>query len=158
MTDQTPPAGPPEGEGTQPEQQPAPEPAPAAAAPSMLAQMGTGEKLVVLAAALMLAIYIIFDLIADSYGIGSVAFVISLGILMAAFARHKRPGTTWSIPYETVIRLLGLALLALGVYFFISEVRGGIFDRRAGVVIGALLFYIAVAVSGVGAYQLGKKS
>lgn len=153
MTDEIRPDDQPGEERSEPEQQ---QPAPAGAPTSIVAQMGAGERLVVLAGALMLANYIIFDLIADSYGIGSIAFVVSLGILTAAYLKYKRSDATWSVPYESVLRVLVWVLFAQGVYFFISEVRGGIFDRRAAVVIGALIFYAATVIAGVGAYQLRK--
>ena len=49
--------------------------------------------------------------------------------------------------------LLGI----LGVWFLIEEIRNDILDADGATVIGAILFWAASIVSGVGAWQLMRK-
>lgn len=122
-----------------------------------VAKLGAGEKLAVLGAAGVLAVWLVFDLLIDEYSIGAVSFVLSLAIVYAAYRHHNRGSDTWAVPYESLVWAAASLLGVLGVWFLIEEIRGEILNTDAATVIGALAFYIAAIVSGVGAYQLSSR-
>ena len=119
-----------------------------------VAKLGAGEKLAVLGAAAVLAVWLVFDLLIDEYSIGTMSFVLSLAIVYAAYRHHNRGSEGWAIPYQSVVWAAAAVLGVLGVWFLIEEIRGDILDADAATVIGGLAFYVAAIVSGVGAYQL----
>lgn len=122
-----------------------------------VAKLGAGEKLAVLGAAAVLAVWLVFDLLIDEYSIGTMSFVLSLAVVYAAYRHHNRGSEGWPIPYQSVVWAAAAVLGVLGVWFLIEEIRGDILDADAATVIGGLAFYVAAIVSGVGAYQLSSK-
>lgn len=122
-----------------------------------VAKLGAGEKLAVLGAAAVLAVWLVFDLLIDEYSVGTMSFVLSLAVVYAAYRHHDRGSEGWAIPYQTIVWVGASLLGVLGVWFLIEEIRGDILDADAATVIGGLAFYVAAIVSGVGAYQLSSR-
>ncbi len=122
-----------------------------------VAKLGAGEKLAVLGAAGVLAVWLVFDLLIDEYSTGSLAFVLALVVSYAAYRHHGRGSDGWAVPYQTIVWVGASLLGVLGVWFLIEELRGDIFDADAATIIGAVAFYITAIVSGVGAFQLSSK-
>ena len=122
-----------------------------------VAKLGAGEKLAVLGAAGVLVVWLLFDLLIDEYSTGQLPFVLALGVVVAAYLHHNRGSEEWSIDYRTLV-VVGAGLLGiLGAWFLIEEIRNDILDADGATVLGAILFWAASIVSGVGAWQLTRK-
>ena len=122
-----------------------------------VSKLGAGEKLAVLGAAGVLAVWLVFDLLIDEYSTGSVSFVLALVVSYAAYRHHGRGSEGWAVPYETIVWVGASLLGVLGVWFLIEELRQSILDADAATLIGALAFYVTTIVSGIGAFQLSSK-
>jgi hypothetical protein len=121
-----------------------------------VAKLGAGEKLAVLGAAGVLAVWLVFDLLIDEYRTGDVMFVIALVVAVAAFKHHNGGSEGWSIDYRTLVVVGGGLLGILGAYYLIEEVRADIFDADGATIVAALIFYVASITSGIGAWQMGR--
>lgn len=144
-------------QSSQPETEPQPEPGMGQEISATVAKLGAGEKLAVLGAAAVLAVWLVFDLLIDEYSIGTMSFVLSLAIVYAAYRHHNRGSGHWPIPYQSIVWAAASVLGVLGVWFLVEEIRGNILDSDAATVIGGLAFYVAAIVSGVGAFQLSSR-
>ena len=122
-----------------------------------VAKLGAGEKFAVLGAAGVLGVWLVFDLLIDEYFTGHLAFVLALVVVAAAYLHHTKGSGDWAVPYKTVVSVCAGLLGVLGAWFLIEEVRGDILGADAATVLGALIFYVASIVSGVGAWQLSKQ-
>lgn len=121
-----------------------------------VAKLGAGEKLAVLGAAGVLAVWLVFDLLIDEYSTGDMMFVVALVVAVAAYKHHNGGSEGWSIDYRTLVIVGGAVLGILGAYYLIEEVRAEIFDADGATIIGALVFYVASITSGVGAWQMSR--
>jgi len=118
------------------------------------AQLGGGERLAVLGAAVVLAGWLIFDLLIDDYSTGQLGFGLAVLIVGAAYVHHQRSGGADPVPYMSLLFVAGGILGLIGLTDFIEETRDSIFDARGSTIIGALVFYVGAIVSGVGAFQV----
>ena len=118
-----------------------------------IAKLGPAEKLVVLGAAALLIVWVLFDLLIDEYSTGSLPFALALVVVGAAYSKHNG-GAGSGVRYTTILFVCGGLIGIFGVVDIIEEVRGGIFDADGATVIGALAYYAAAIVTGVGALQL----
>ena len=116
-----------------------------------------GERFAVLGAAIVLGSWLIFDLLIDDYGIGSLAFSLAVLIVGAAFAHHRRSGGSDPVPYGSLLFAAAGILGLLGVVDLIEEVRDDIFDADGTTIVGALIYYGGAILSGIGAIQLRGK-
>jgi uncharacterized membrane protein YoaT (DUF817 family) len=123
---------------------------------STVAKLGAGEKLAVLGAAGVLAVWLVFDLLIDEYRTGDTMFVLALVVVAAAYKHHNGGSEGWSIDYRTLVIVGGALLGILGGYYVIEEVRADIFDADGATIVGALVFYAASITSGVGAWQMSR--
>ena len=123
---------------------------------STVAKLGAGEKLAVLGAAGILAVWLVFDLLIDEYSTGDMMFVLSLVVVAAAYKHHNGGSEGWSIDYRTLVIVGGALVGILGAYYLVEEVRAEIFDADAATVVGALVFYAASITSGIGAWQMSR--
>ena len=122
----------------------------------MIGKLGAGEKLAVLGAAAVLAVWLLFDLLIDEYSTGSLPFALALVVVGAAYVRHQGSGNE-PVPYKSLL-FVGAGLLGvLGAVDVIEELRNNILDADGTTVIGALLYYAGAITSGVGALQLRGK-
>lgn len=72
----------------------------------------------------------------------------------SAYRYHVEKAGNWAIPYATVV-FGGAALIGiLGAYSLISELRGGVLDAGASTAIGALGYWAASIIAGIGALQM----
>lgn len=122
----------------------------------MIGKLGAGEKLAVLGAAALLAVWVLFDLLIDEYSTGSLPFALAVVVVGAAYVHHQGSGND-SVPYSTVL-FVGAGLIGiLGAVDLVEELRDNILDADGTTVIGALLYYASAITSGVGALQLRGK-
>ena len=122
-----------------------------------VAKLGAGEKFAVLGAAGVMGVWLVFDLLIDEYFIGQVPFVLALVAVTAAYLHHTKGSDDWAVPYRTVVMVCAGLIGVLGAWFIIEELRNEILDSDAATVLGAIVFYVASIVSGVGAWQLSKQ-
>jgi hypothetical protein len=110
----------------------------------------SSEGLVALAGMVLLAVWLIFDVFLDDYGIGTVTFLIAVLVVVA-----PRMGNAVSAlhPVSTVMKVAGYALAVIGVYDVIGAIEQ-VFYESAGTIIGALASYAAFATAFVGARQI----
>jgi len=117
-------------------------------------QLGVGEKFAVLGCVAVLGVWLLMDLLVDRYSIGHLPFALALVVVYSAYRFHMEKAATWAIPYSTVV-FAGAAIVGiLGLWTIIEELRNDIFDGRGATVIGALAFWAASIVAGVGALQM----
>ncbi len=141
-----------------PEEEPTPQPEPEAPAEhddqSVLEGAGdftSGEGLVAFAGMVVLAVWIIFDLIVDNYNMDNViAIIASLAIILPRLDRDKVE-RFHSLP--VLMKVIGWALALFGLMEFIVEVRFAAFDDF-GIVIAALIAYAGYVMAFVGARQI----
>lgn len=111
----------------------------------------SGEGLVALAGMVLLAIWLIFDVFLDQYGIGLVTFLIAVLVVIAP--RLRGDAVSRLHPLPTVMKVAGYTLAIIGVYDVIGAVEEGFYDD-AGTIIGALASYAAFAMAFFGARQI----
>ena len=125
---------------------------------SAVAKLGAGEKLAVLGAAGVLAVWVVFDLLIDEYSIGHLPFALAAVAGVAAYVHHNRGGSDgWSVDYRAVIFVTCALTGAIGAWSVVEELRNDILDTDGATVVGAVLYYVASITSGVGAWQLSKR-
>jgi hypothetical protein len=122
-----------------------------------IAKLGAGEKMAVLGAAGVLAVWLVFDLLIDEYSTGHLPFALALVAAAAAYYHHNRGSDDWSVDYKAVILVTCALTGIIGAWSVIEEVRNDVFDADGATLVGALLYYVASIASGVGAWQLSKK-
>lgn len=111
--------------------------------------------MVFVGAAVVLAGWVLFDLLIDDYGTDVASFALAVFIVVAAMTNRDRK-TEPPVPHATAMFVAGGVLGVLGVAFLLEEVRDGILGAGFLTVIGALVYYGGAIVAGVGALQLKK--
>ena len=140
-----PPATPPE-----PTPDPAPEPVVATGAPSAMSSM-SGETLVMLGGVLVLASYVIFQLLSGDFfqyitALVAAAFAVLLPLMNAdAVAKVARPAA--------LMKILGYVIAVSGVFELLYDVRFGVLDDAMDI-IGALVAYAGYALALFGARSI----
>lgn len=119
-----------------------------------MAKLGVGEKFAVLGALGVLVVWLLFDLLIDEYSIGHMPFALALVIAYSAYRYHMTSESTWAVPYGTVVFGCAGILGILGAWSFIEEMRSDILDTDGSTVIGAIGFWAASILAGVGALQM----
>lgn len=120
--------------------------------------LGAGERLAVLGAAGVLVAWLVFDLILQDYSIGHLPFVASALIVFFAYRLHVQNAVDWPVAYTPLIVVLAGVVGFVGVTELVQDIRYEIFDARAGVIIGAILFWVGAIAAGVGAVQMGNSN
>lgn len=124
---------------------------------STVAKLGAGEKLAVLGAAGVLAVWLVFDLLIDEYSLGHLPFALALVAGTAAYVHHNKGSDGWSVDYKTVIVVTCAIGGVIGAWSVVEELRADVLDADGATVIGALLYYATSITSGVGAWQLSRR-
>ena len=111
----------------------------------------SGEGLVAFAGMVLVAVWLIFDIIINGYGMDNLVPVIAT---VAILLPRLRAGTVERIaPLPVLMKLAGWALVFLGVVELIIDLRFNAFRDVAGV-IGALAAYAGYAMAFMGARQI----
>jgi hypothetical protein len=111
----------------------------------------SGEGLVAFAGMIILAIWVIFDVFLDEYGVGSLTLL--LAALVVFVPRMQRETVEKVLPVPLIIKLAGYALAFIGVIAVIEAIEEGFFED-ALTIIGALAEYAAFAMAYIGARQI----
>lgn len=111
----------------------------------------SGEGLVALAGMILLAVWLIFDVILDEYGLGLVTLLAAVVVVMVPRLDPATVAKVHSVP--VIMKVVGYGLALIGVIDVIAAIEGGFFDDALEV-IAALATYAAFGVAFVGARQI----
>lgn len=111
----------------------------------------SGEGLVAFAGIVLILVWLIFDLITDAYPMDNLVPV--LGTVALVLPRLDRSTVERIMPLPTLMKIVGWALVLVGIVEVLLDVRAGIFDDL-GTIIGALAAYAGYAMAFVGARQI----
>lgn len=131
----------------------------------MIGSLSGGERLAVLGAAGVLAIWLIFDLLWNEFGLSSFTFALAVVVVAAAYF-HRQGSGGFAVPYTKILFVAAGLLGLLAAVDVVEELLDLIFDRGSvfdtdyndGIqVLAAILYYAAAITSGAGARQLGSE-
>lgn len=117
---------------------------------SRIGLLESGELGVASGSALILFGWLLFDVMLGRYRMGVIPYLVALGLVAAVLLFHLRPSTVWSVPYPTLLRLGGWVIVATALADLISNLRDGVLEVGGAMLAGALLYYLAAAVVGIG--------
>jgi ABC-type maltose transport system permease subunit len=147
MTDETPGTGPAEGG--------AEEPTPAAEHDMAAVVQGagdftSGEGLVAFAGIVVVATWLIFEVIVNEY---SIAWVLLLfGVAAAVLPRLNRDAVEKVAPLPVLMKVLGYGIALMALFYLIEDLRFGVLDNVADILAG-LITYAAGVMAFLGARQ-----
>lgn len=110
-----------------------------------------GLDLVTVGALVVLASWVIFDLIADDYPLSTVAA--ALALVIVAIPRLDVKAVTGIAPMPAFLKLFGYLLAAVGVIEILSDLENSLFDAGGATIFGALVAYAGYVVAFLGARQ-----
>lgn len=113
-------------------------------------RLQAGEQLALSGAGLIVAVWIIFDLIFDFRTISSFTLLMAVFMVLAIWV-HRWGQYDFGNGYRIVIGALGVALALFSVVAFLITIRTGI-NAGAMQLLGLLLFWVAGVVAGYGAW------
>lgn len=111
----------------------------------------SGEGLVAFAGMVLIAVWLIFDIVINNYGMDNlVPLLAAVAILLP---RLRRETVERVAPLPVLMKVTGWALLFVGVIEVIIDLRFNVYDDF-GTVIGALVAYAGYVMAFVGARQI----
>jgi hypothetical protein len=110
-----------------------------------------GFDLVTIGALVVLASWLIFDLISDDYPVGALA--VALAGVVALLPRLDAGAITSIAPIPAFLKLAGYTLAVVGVVEIISDIENSIFDAGGATIFGALVAWAGYVIAFVGARQ-----
>jgi len=110
----------------------------------------TGEGRVALAGLVLLAVWLIFDVIINNYGVDNTLAVLAAAALIFRRMDSDKPG---GIPRPAIMKMLGYAIALFGVIEVILDVRFAVYEEPASLV-GALAGYASFALAFIGARSI----
>jgi hypothetical protein len=111
----------------------------------------SGEGLVTFAGMILLAIWVIFDVFLDEYGVGVLTLLLAALVVIAP--RMSRQSVEKVLPLPVIIKVAGYTLALIGAISVIAALEGGFYDD-ALTIIAALAEYAAFAMAFIGARQI----
>lgn len=151
MTDETPATGPGDGAPEEPVPPVAPPEHDMATITAGAGNFTSGEGLVAFAGMVLLAIWVIFDVFLDDYGLDVVELL--LAVTVVVIPRMNRKTVESVHPVAVIMKVAGYAIAIVGAIFIISALEEGFYDN-ASTIIGALLNYAAYVMAFLGARQI----
>lgn len=144
---------------TPPGQQPPPPPQPDQTSDehdveSVLAGAGdftSGEGLVAFAGMILLAVWLIFDVLLDSYSLGTLTILLAATVVI--LPRLDPEVVDRAAHGPTVMKLGGYAIAIIGVITLIGDIENTILDE-VGAILGGLISYGAFVMAFLGARQI----
>lgn len=112
----------------------------------------SGDTLVMWGALAVLAVWVIFEVIAEDYFLGTAT--VALAIVIALVPRIDAKAISALTSPAAFMKLAGYGLVALGVVELVSDLRNNLFDAGGGTIIGALVGYAAFALTFFGARKI----
>ena len=142
------PSAPEEGQPSMPE--PAAEEA--STSPMSMGDFSSNEGMVALGGLILIAVWLIFDVIIEEYGVPRAALLLAATAVI--LPRLNRESVATVHPLPILMKMIGYGLGLLGVFVIVEEVVGGVLGRDAGTIIGALLAYAGYVVAFIGARSI----
>lgn len=138
--------------------EPVPQPEPASAEverdTGVLAGAGdftSGEGLVAFAGMVVVATWVIFDVLVTEYSITWLLLI--LGVAAAVLPRLDRATVEKMHPLPIMMKVIGYAIALIGVFSIVEDLRFGFYDE-IGTILGALATYAAAVMAFLGARQI----
>jgi len=139
----------------EPVPQPEPPPADVERDTGALAGAGdftSGEGLVAFAGIVVVATWVIFDVLIADYGLNYIMLL--LGVAAAVLPRLDRATVEKMHPLPLTMKVIGYGIALIGLFALIEDLRfAGNFDE-IGVILGALATYAAAVMAFLGARQI----
>ena len=120
--------------------------------PMSMSDFSTGQGMVALGGLILIAVWLIFDVIIEEYGVPRV--VLLLAASAAILPRLNRDTVERVHPLPILMKTIGYGIALLGVFVIVEEVVGGVLGSDAGTIIGALLAYTGYVVAFMGARSI----
>jgi len=111
----------------------------------------SGEGLVAFAGMVLIAIWVIFDVFLDDYGVGSLTLLLAALVVFAP--RMSRETVEKVLPLPVIIKVAGYTLALIGVIEVVAALEGGFYED-ALTIIAALVEYAAFVMAFIGARQI----
>ena len=111
----------------------------------------SGEGLVAFAGMVLIALWVIFDVFLDDYGIGSLTLLLAALVVFAP--RISRDTVAKVLPLPVIIKVAGYTLALIGVIEVVAALEGGFYED-ALTIIAALVEYAAFVMAFIGARQI----
>lgn len=123
----------------------------ASVAEASVADFSRGEGMVALAGLIIIGVWLIFEVLARQYSLTTFAIVLGAGA--ALIPRMSPEAVAKIMPVPAVMKVLGYALVLVGVIEVVTDIRIGIYDSPMAV-LGALIAYGAYGLAFMGARQI----
>lgn len=134
-------------EGAAPQEQPSVEDT----APAETDVFTSGEGLVALAGIVLLAVWLLFDVILDDFGVGILE--LSLAVLVVAAPRINRDAVEAVHRLPVIMKAAGYAIAVVGAIHIVGDLEDGFFEGIS-TIIAALIVYVAYAMAFIGARSI----
>lgn len=121
------------------------------ASEASVAGFSSGEGMVAVAGLIIIGVWLIFEVFTRQYSLTT--FAIVLGAAAAIVPRMNPDAVAKIMPVPAVMKVLGYALVLVGIIEVITDIRIGIYDSPMAI-LGALIAYGAYALAFLGARQI----
>lgn len=120
-------------------------------AEASVADFSSGEGMVAMAGLIIIGVWLIFEVLTRQYSLTTFAIVLGAGA--ALIPRMSPEAVAKIMPVPAVMKVLGYALVLVGVIEVVTDIRIGIYDSPMAV-LGALIAYGAYGLAFMGARQI----
>jgi hypothetical protein len=110
-----------------------------------------GLDLVTIGALVVLASWLIFDVITDDYPMATVA--VALALIIAVLPRFDSGAITAFAPVPAFLKLAGYSLALIGAVEILTDIENSFFDWGGASIFGALVAWAGYVIAFVGARQ-----
>lgn len=125
------------------------------AAKSTISQLSSGERLIAIAALLVLVIdWLLGTLILDDYGLSNISVLIPIGLLVTMFFYYTGRESSWHPLYGTILKVGAWAMAIIALYALIDETLITSSRYSGAALFYELVFYAAGILFGIGAWQM----
>jgi hypothetical protein len=123
------------------------------AATAALGDFSTGEGMTALGGMIVLAVWLIFEVITDDYSLSYLAiFLAAVAVILPRLSREKVEAFH---PLSSLMKVVGYGLALVGVAEIISDVETGLFTDGSGLtIVAALAAYVGYVVAFMGARSI----
>lgn len=116
-----------------------------------LADFSTGEGMVTFAGFIILAVWLVFEVITDDYGLSYPAVVLAATAVILPRVNREKVETFH--PLGSLMKVVGYGIALVGVFEIISDLETGVYSEFM-TVLAALLAYAGFVVSFMGARSI----
>lgn len=109
----------------------------------------SGERLISIAAMLVIGSWFVFEIITEDHFVTGVA--VALAVLILVLPQLDPDALSAVAPSDSLLKLAAYGLTAVGAVEIVEEIRSGVLDNGAATVIGALVAYAGYVLAFLGA-------